>query len=245
MNFYQTKSFEAEVKDIDPVQGIITGYFAKFDNVDAHGDVIRKGAFQKSIFERGPGTSKDRIKHLYQHDTNLPLGKIKTLSEDEKGLYFESQIVKTSYGQDVIKLYEAEVINEHSIGFKTIKEQMKDGFNEMTELLLWEGSTVTWGANEEARSTGFKSFLTPELAIKRIDTLEKAIKSGTFTDETFHLLIIQLKQLQQAFADLENSLKNSTQPETTTEENIKPDIEEMEAKNVQAFLNKIALKYAQ
>lgn len=184
------------------------------------------------------------IQHLYQHDTNLPLAKLNVLSEDSNGLYFESQIIRTSYGEDVIKLYEAEVISKHSIGFKTIKEQMKDNFNEMTELLLWEGSTVTFPANEEAGTTSFKSFTTTE-AIDKISKLEKAIKDGTFTDETFHLLIISLKQLQQAFYDLENSLKNSTQPEITTEENIKPDIEDQEAKNVQAFVIKLSEKYAQ
>ncbi|MEK6479613.1 HK97 family phage prohead protease [Catalinimonas sp. 4WD22] len=244
MNYFQTKTFDAEVKDLDEKQGIVTGYFSKFDNVDHHGDVIRKGAFQKSISERGP-QGKDTIKHLYQHDTNLPLGKIKHLSEDDYGLYFESQIVKTSYGNDVIKLYAASVIDKHSIGFKTLKEQMKDSYNEMTELMLWEGSTVTFPANEEAGTTGFKSLTTTE-AIDKISKLEKAIKDGTFTDDTFHLLIISLKQLQQAFHDLEkNSLTETQEPDTTTSEDTKPNTEDQEAKNVEAFINKISLKYTQ
>lgn len=217
-------------------EGIVSGYFSKFNNVDAHKDVIRPGAFKKSIQESGPA-GKDRIQHLYQHDIYQSLAKITDLKEDSEGLFFVSKIVKTSYGTDVLKLYEAGVINEHSIGFRTVKDNPTPDYTELTELQLWEGSTVTWGANEEAKLTDIKSLFTPDQAIKRIDTLEKAIRKGTFTDNTFHLLIIQLKQLQQAFSDLSNSLKDDTQPEPTTVESTQPNNDSEEKALLESIIN--------
>ena len=56
-----------------------------FDNVDSDKDIIRKGAYQKTIQENG-----NRVKYLYQHNMMQPIGKMKELYEDEKGLMFPS-----------------------------------------------------------------------------------------------------------------------------------------------------------
>jgi len=60
---------------------------------------------------------------------------------------------------------------------------------------LYEGSNVTLGANNNTPFTGFKS-----LTIKEVNDhyklILKAFRNGTFTDETFGLLEIALKQLQ-------------------------------------------------
>ena len=42
------------IKDVDQTQGIVTAYAAAFGNEDADGDVIHRGAFAKTIAERGP-----------------------------------------------------------------------------------------------------------------------------------------------------------------------------------------------
>jgi phage head maturation protease len=65
----QFKSFDYSIKgaDIDASKGIVTGYFAAFNNKDSDGDIIVKGAFAKTIKERGPQSSKPRIKHLLDH----------------------------------------------------------------------------------------------------------------------------------------------------------------------------------
>jgi len=208
----QYKSTDAVIKDLDRKTGVVTGYFSKFDNIDADQDIIVKGAFAKSIMENGPNSSKPRIMHLYQHDMRKPLGKPEVLREDDEGLYFESKIVGTSYGEDVLKLYEAGVINEHSIGFNTVKSEPKDGANYIYEVRLYEGSTVTFGANEDTPFTGFKS-MTPKQAVERVEQLTKAVRNGTFTDDTFHLLEIQLKQLQQYIID---SLIDTPEPSKDT-----------------------------
>ncbi len=59
------------------------------------------------------------------------------------------QSAKLKEANDAIKLYEAGLINQHSIGFSTLKSDVnqKTGVRTITELKLYEGSAVLWGAN--------------------------------------------------------------------------------------------------
>jgi len=195
---YQKKMFGGTLKDVDVKSGTVTGYFAGFGNVDSDGDMITPGAFKKSINERGPD-GVNRIAHLLQHDTYQPLAKPHVLQEDSKGLYFESTIAGTTYGKDALLLYEAGVYNEHSVGFQTItSERMESGtgiYYELREVKLWEGSTVTWGANSETPFIGFKSAGKKQIG-DRFDKLIKAIKIGTLTDETIHSIELEIRQIK-------------------------------------------------
>lgn len=201
-----------QVKDVDGKKGIVTGYFANFDTVDSDGDIIKKGAFVKTISEYGPSARKPRIKHLLNHDPSQPLGVITELKEDNYGLYYESQLGTHDLGVNFVKMVESGLVTEHSIGYRTMKfNQVKpwsewkegDTMRELTELKLWEGSSLTaWGANPNTPLTGLKAQFKAEKMGKRIDLLIKALRDGAFTDETFDLLEIELKQLQQAFIDL-------------------------------------------
>jgi len=188
------KSFTGEIKDIDTKKRIVTGYLSSFiDEKDAYGDIVLKGAFNKSINER-----KSSIYFLNQHNWSQPHGKFSVLTEDSKGLYFESEaLVDTSYSSDALKLYEAGIIKEHSIGYQTIVSDYdtdkKTRF--LKELKLYEGSNVTLGANPDTPFMGLKSKSLKDLN-DEVLLITKAMKNGTFTDDTFVLLEIALKKLQ-------------------------------------------------
>jgi len=220
---YQVKSIPVNIKDMSVADRTVTGYFASFGNIDYDNDMFEPGAFNKTIQEWGPD-GKNKIVHLYQHDTAMPLAKPKVLKADERGVYFESQFATTSYGMDVLKLYEAGVINEHSVGFQIVRAMPEtlDGkeFNRINEVRMWEGSTVTFGANEETPFSGIKSMSKPDL-LDRVNKLTKAVRNGTFTDETFHLLEIQLAQLSQFIAQHlpeEGEAVKSTSPDIAPDE---------------------------
>lgn len=205
------KSISAEVKDVDVKKRIITGYLSNFDNKDFDSDVIIKGAFKKSITER-----KDNIYFLNQHNWSQPHGKFTTLQEDTKGLYFEStpMVDGVSYSDDTLKLYEAGIMKEHSIGFQTVQSDYdkKEGIRIIKEVKLYEGSNVTLGANPETPFTGFKS-LTLVDANDQVTRITKMLRNGTLTDETFTLLEYALKQLQKQMFELgKNSLINKDEP---------------------------------
>ncbi len=222
---YKTGSINASIKDIDGKKGIVTGYFSSFDNVDSDGDIIRKGAFAKSILEWGPTSSQPRIKHLMNHNSSQPLGKITSLCEDAKGLCYESQIGTHTLGMDFLKMVESNLISEHSIGYQTMKRnQLQDfegymknpngGWYELTDLKLYEGSSLTaWGANPNTPLTGMKNE-NPETKIQAIinrqKNIEKFCSNSTASDETIQLLLIENKQLSQIIIELTEQVKDTT-----------------------------------
>ena len=228
-NPFQIKDNTNSVKDVDLETRTVTGYFAAFGNIDADGDMFDSSAFDKTIKENGPQASNQRIMHLYQHDTNQPLAKPHVLRADEKGLYFESKVANTTYGTDVLKLYDSGALDEHSVGFTTLRSEPttdKDGneFNLIKEVKLWEGSTVTWGANSQTPFMGFKSMDKEERIPKifdKIKVLQKLLRNGTLTDDTFVKLEIELQQLKQMLAD--NLSPDSKTPDEESTSDLTPE----------------------
>ena len=75
-----------EVKDLDIQTRRVKIMLANFDSLDSDKDIIRKGAFKKSIEERGPGSASNRkIAFLRYHDWEHPIGKFVHLEETNEG----------------------------------------------------------------------------------------------------------------------------------------------------------------
>ena len=195
---------EISIKDIDQKKGRIIGYFSVFGNQDADCDVVLPGAFKKTLQD-----NYRRIKHLYQHDPFRPLAGTKDdrliIKEDNYGLHFDSTISQTSWGRDTIRLYVDGVVDEHSFGFQTVRDNPKSGYRELIELKLFEGSTTTWGANELAQSTDVKGLFSVETISFKMDKILKALRNGQYEDDNiFDSLELYFKQLQQLVIDLNN-----------------------------------------
>jgi len=206
-------------------KGIVTGYFSRFGNVDSDGDIIKAGAFAKTVKEQGPNSAQPRIKHLMNHNPSMPLGKLLSLKEDSTGLVYESQVGSHALGQDFIKMVESGLITEHSIGYKTIKRnQLQDysgyqrnpskGMFEITEAKLFEGSSLTaWGANPLTPLTGLKNAVNIDNIISQQIAIEKFCKDSTATDETIEMLLLHSKQLSQYILDIKiNQPAKATDP---------------------------------
>jgi len=195
---YNYKSLGMEVKDVDVKEGIVSGYFSAFGMVDSDGDIMMPGAFKRSIADWGPN-AKGRIKHLLNHDPSKPLGKPIELEEDNYGLKYVSKIGTHSLGRDFLKMVESGLIAEHSIGFKTLREQKSGDANQIHEVMLFEGSSLTaWGANENTPMIGMKNMGTIDDIQAQIKSFEKFIRDSDVTDETIDLCLIKVKQLAQA-----------------------------------------------
>jgi len=153
----EIKDFSFEVKATG--DNTFEGYASAFDNMDSHQDIIVKGAFAKTIKE------SKRVKVLWQHDPQQPIGKPIAMSEDSKGLHVKAKISNTSLGKDVVQLIKDGVIDELSIGFNTIKDEwdQKSGARIIKEVKLWEFSPVTFASNDQAGILGIKSQLAPNL----------------------------------------------------------------------------------
>jgi uncharacterized protein len=194
-HFYEIKSIGME-SEVKMNSRTVTGYFSRFNNIDHDGDLIVSGAFKKTIKERGQDGA-NLIVHLTDHkmDTGSLLGKPK-LSESYDGGIFETTISDTTKGNDILKLYRDGVINQHSFGFRTIKQSKREAYNEIQEAMIYEVSTVILGANQETPFTGFKGLKADDL-IERYQTLKKAYYDGDYSDEVFPILNAQIKQIEQ------------------------------------------------
>jgi len=201
---------EVAVKDVDLKTGVVCGYFAAFNNIDSGYDRILQGAFKKTIQERGPNGTK-QIKHIKQHDQNLPIGYINILKEDDFGLYFESKMSATELGQDVLLQYHEKIYNEHSIGYRVMKESRVEDANgnflcwDLSELKLWEGSTVLWGMNANTPVTALKSLNREDQVAeldKRMAKCLAILKVGSLSDATLETAEIELLKLNEEFKSL-------------------------------------------
>jgi HK97 family phage prohead protease len=223
---YKDLTIEA-VTDVDQIKGIVTGYFSIFGNKDSDGDIVMPGAYKKTLKENGPESGRARILHLYMHDSYKVLAKPTVLKEDKKGLYFESQISHTTLGKDVIQLYQDKVLTEHSIGYNIVKREVdeKTETQKLIELKLWEGSTVSWGANMDAivttvKGEGMPDKTTWDKMIAMMDALDKALQ-GNYSDDTARQLEIKFNQLRQIII----TLARKAEPVKSTLEPEKPNVD--------------------
>jgi HK97 family phage prohead protease len=223
------------IMDVDSEQRRVKAVWARCGNIDLDNDIIVPEAFTKTLAERGPG-GKNLIWSLVDHcaDMNNVIGKPEQIYVENDMLIAITPIVETEKGEDIIKMYEAGLINQHSIGFSTMKSNVdKEGVRTITELKLYEGSAVLWGANPETPTLGFKGEMTikdkrAELS-NRLERLIKSFKGGRFTDETFSLLEIEIKRIQSELLEIE-VIKEITQ---TVEETFEPAVEEKKEDNEQ------------
>lgn len=207
-NTYQTKE-ASEIKDISSDKREVAVYLAKFDSIDSDNEMIKKGAFSKSIQERGPNSSSNRkIAFLRWHDWEKPIGKFLKLEEDDYGLFAISQLGNSQIGEDAWNDYNDGIIREHSIGFQYIQDKMRwiddanipaQGYYMISELKLYEGSAVTFGANSETNVVDvMKSEDKVEKAVKisnEIDLLIKGLANGKGSDERLFEMEMKLKFL--------------------------------------------------
>lgn len=197
-----------DILDVDCENRTVKAVWARFDNIDLDSDIIVKEAVTKTVKERGP-KGKNLIYSLVDHiaDTDHMIGKPSELYVKDDMLIAVTKIVETEKGEDMIKMYNEGLINQHSIGFSTIKsdwQDQKQTVRIIKELKLYEGSAVLWAANPETPTLDVTKGIMPdrEKLNKRLNSLLVAFKGGTYTDETFQLLEIEIKYIQQAIDSL-------------------------------------------
>lgn len=150
-----------------------SGYLAYFDNVDSYGDVIEKGAFRNTLRElRRKGRTTPVLE---QHGggwfgpstDNTPIGYYESLKEDDNGLFAEGILFSTERGKSMHTLLKEAPAGAmgQSIGYSVVKsrfpeknETRKTGvMRYLEEVKLWEGSIVTFPANDKARVDDVKT----------------------------------------------------------------------------------------
>lgn len=216
MRKYEIKSMTGMVADVDEAGRKVKAIWSRMGNLDRDGDIITAGAFSKTIQEAGPKGANE-IWTLYGHDYSKVLGKPSEIYEEGDALVTVTNIVDTEAGEDALKLYKAQCFNQHSIGFSIIKwdwENQDQKVRMIKEIRLYEGGPQLWGANPNTPTLGLtKSYIQENKDELKayFDNLVSAVRNGNFTDKTFSLLEIQIKQIQSQLLEL------STQPAEAVE----------------------------
>lgn len=228
-NAYNIKTAQTSIKDLDLNKREVAIYLSKFDVIDSDNDMVVRGAFKSSIQQRGVNSSSNRkIAFLRHHDWQQQIGKFNRLEEDETGLFAVGLLGTSTKGEDALRDYSDGIINEHSIGFQYIADKTKfiedenvksGGYYILNEVKLWEGSAVTFGANEYAnvidvvKNADDKQNAILKIA-DQIGLVGKALKNGTGTDERLYELEMKLKFLNARLVDISNiepfDIKHST-----------------------------------
>ena len=148
-----------KITDKDAAAGTFSGYASVFKvPIDTWPPtVIEPGAFKATL---GNKADRDRVRILWQHRVDQPIGVPTDLAEDKEGLRITGRLSDTQLGRDARTLLEDGVVREMSIGFDPVKWTMQadptapkdpDKFiRHLSEVKLWEVSLVTFGANREA-----------------------------------------------------------------------------------------------
>lgn len=152
-------AFGLETKDLNFEQvatvaddGRIEGYASLFGLPDQSGDVVERGAFEKSLTAlRAAGRA---VKLLWQHDPAEPIGVWDLAAEDAKGLKVRGRLLtETRRGREALALLRAGAMDGLSIGYRAIRSAKgAHGGRVLTEIDLWEVSLVTFPMLPEARA---------------------------------------------------------------------------------------------
>ena len=198
------KTTDAQYKDEG--NGMLEGYASTWiRKPDSYGDVVKSGAFAKSLEERWNGGKG--IPVLWAHkgdDLDAYIGKADA-DEDEKGLHFVMQFDDTPEAQRVRQLYRDGRLSKFSFAYDILEDgivTLDDGVqaHELREVDIFEISCVLVPANDDAgvvsvkndepeKKSGRRNSAADEAAIREaIEALGKATETleavlGEFDDK--------------------------------------------------------------
>lgn len=137
--------------------GYFLGYASVFATRDDHNEIVERGAFKKTLQRWQQRASAPAM--LWMHDPSRPIGRWRTLAEDEVGLHAEGQLaLRTCQGMEAYELLKLGAINGLSIGYRVVGSRY-DAVRRariLSDVDLIEISLVTFPANPAARVRAVK-----------------------------------------------------------------------------------------
>lgn len=175
------KTFAMQFKAVEKT-GEFAGYLSVFGNMDSYRDIVMPGAFAETLAE---WNSKGRLPPiLWQHRGAEPIGPFTKMQEDQTGLYVEGRLLieDLQRAKEAHALMTHKVVSGMSIGFETIGEEWdkNERVRKLTKVKLWEGSIVTFPANEEAQIQVVKSALARG-ALPSLSDFEAVLRDAGFS----------------------------------------------------------------
>ncbi len=238
----QVKATQVELKaDMD--KRTIKGYVATW-TADEVGDIIKPGAFAKTIRERGPKQTSDgirsKIKCGYNHRRIIGLPQV--LKEDDYGVYAENKVDKTACDDEILEKIRSGTIDSNSFMYDVIDWDwdMESGLRVLKEIRMYEEGPVDFPANEAAVILGLKSHLNQ--MFDNVDGFMKDLREGKLVnhlnEERVRNAIEALSALLPGIAgkDAAGATTPTSEPTPPVEE---PRVEEEEQKDSEPPLGEL------
>jgi HK97 family phage prohead protease len=121
------------------------GYAAIFGRPDRGGDIVKAGAFARSLARGGAA-----VPLLWQHAPARPIGRVEYLKEDRRGLRVIGRLSDGAAGREAAALLKEGAVRGLSFGYR-VRGARGQGPRELTELELVEVSLVTLPMQPRAR----------------------------------------------------------------------------------------------
>lgn len=154
-----------EVKDVKKGANSFEfdGFASTFGNKDLQGDIIKQGAFGKSLSVLEQRRSRRRSNEklfpmLFNHDMDRQIGSFIEARETQKGLEVKGRLnTKLNFVREyVMPLVEEGDLDEMSIGFVIEERSFEGDTRVISQATLLETSMVTIAANPESLMKGFE-----------------------------------------------------------------------------------------
>ncbi len=120
------------------------GYAAVFDRTDRGGDVVRAGAFARSLAKRA-----ESFPLLWQHQAGRPVGRIEYLKEDERGLRVIARLFDCDAGREAAAFLDDGAVRGLSFGYR-VRAAKGERPRELIDIDLVEVSLVTFPMQPKA-----------------------------------------------------------------------------------------------
>jgi HK97 family phage prohead protease len=237
--YFEQKTLSNSVQDVSTTTRKVKVAISQMGSKDFDNDVIDFSAYNKTLTERGP-KGANLIWHLTDHNPSLKsaIGKFSELYVEKDYLVGITDVPNTTWGNDVLEFYKSGHINQHSVGFRTIKQENQKSqegeYNLIKEILLFEGSAVLWGANMNTPTLEVGKSLTSQDILdnhsklsKELSMLLKSLKDGRFSDDAFEFIEIRVAQINEAIKSLISidTTPKEEQPAEAVAETKEPEID--------------------
>lgn len=147
----KSPNFSFKILDDEEEEGIIEAYVSVFENVDLGGEVIKRGAFEESLKTKLP-------KGVWAHNWDEPIAKTLEAREDAHGLYIKGKLIlSVQKAKEAYELMKEGVIDEFSIGYRVLEDEIIDGIRYLKKVKLYEWSPVLAGMNPATELIGIKT----------------------------------------------------------------------------------------
>ena len=158
-------------------EGTFTGYAVIFGELNGHNEIVRPGAFKRSLAEHAARGTRPGL--FWSHDPQEPIGTWTEIVEDARGLKVTGKLVLgTTRGREAYELIRAGALDGLSIGFRVKNSTRENGARILSDIELVEISPVSLPSAANARITSFRSkHGRAERATAFVESCRKAVRA--------------------------------------------------------------------